>query len=180
MAKGISHFGPSVRARRAEIGISLEQLSEASGISRGTLSRIENNVLNTSLANAVSIASVLGVDLSDLVERAEPLITRQGEAVRFSDEEGVSRTTVMQPPNGPELLRYELPAGTATVTFAPHPPRSVESAHIITGALIYRSGDEQYELREGDSMSIPGDRNHSMTNSFDEHCTVLLLLTGVR
>ncbi len=171
-------FGHAVRARRAEIGISLEQLSDATGISRGTLSRIENQALNTSLTNAVAISSVLGVEITDLLRPTESTIVRKGESIEFSDESGVSRTTIMQPPNGPELVRYELPPGTSTVTFAPHPPRSFETAHIVTGSMIYTHGAEDFELGTGDTITIPADQEHVMRNPFESHCTVLVLLTG--
>lgn len=172
-------FGRAVRARRTEIGISLEQLSDATGISRGTLSRVENQALNTSLTNAVAISSVLGVELTDLLRPTESIIVRNGESTYFSDETGVSRTTLMQPPNGPELIRYELPPGTSTVTFPPHPPRTFESAHLVTGAMIYIRGTDEFELNSGDTITIPADQDHAMRNPFESHCTVLLLLTGL-
>ena len=42
-------FGAAVRARRAQLGITLDQLAQASGVSPGALSRVERGLLATSL-----------------------------------------------------------------------------------------------------------------------------------
>ena len=49
-------FGAAVRARRAQLGITLDQLAQASGVSPGALSRVERGLLATSLRNAMAIA----------------------------------------------------------------------------------------------------------------------------
>lgn len=127
----------------------------------------------------MAISSVLGVEITDLLQPTEAVIVQKGESTHFCDETGVSRTTIMQPPNGPELVRYDLPPRTSTSIFAPHPPRTFESAHLVTGSMIYIHGNEEFELSEGDTITIPADQDHSMRNSFESHCTVLLLLTGM-
>lgn len=55
-------------ARRAVIGITLEQLADATGISRSALSRIKRDELGTSLNYGLAIAQALGCDLFELLQ----------------------------------------------------------------------------------------------------------------
>lgn len=159
-----SHFGAAVRARRAELGITMEQLATASGVSRGTLSRIENNELTTSLANAVSIADALGSDLSDLLAGPDALLVRAADAAAYTDPSGIRRTSLARPVPGVEVIRYMIPAGASSVEFAAHAPRSVETVHLISGCLTYRRDDQIYDLAQGDTLVIRADTAHSFTN----------------
>ena len=65
-------FGAAVRARRAQLGITLDQLAQASGVSPGALSRVERGLLATSLRNAMAIARGLGCELGELVQSTPP------------------------------------------------------------------------------------------------------------
>ena len=52
---------------RAQYGISQQGLADKIGIDRSTISRIENNEIETTIDNAIKIAEALNVSLYDLV-----------------------------------------------------------------------------------------------------------------
>ena len=65
-------IGAHIRAYREEVGISLNQLAERSGISKGYLSALENEADSTrrpSGETLYAIAEALGVTMSDLMGR---------------------------------------------------------------------------------------------------------------
>ena len=62
-------FGNGVRARRSQLGVTLDQLAESSGVSAAALSRVERGLLSPTLRNAIAIARGLGCELAELVER---------------------------------------------------------------------------------------------------------------
>lgn len=173
-------FGPGIKARRAELGITLDQLALSSGVSRGTLSRIENSALTTSLANAVAIAESLGTDLSHLLNEHQATLQRAGEATEYVDAQGIRRTAIARPSAGVEMIGYLVPAGAQSVTFASHAPGAIETMYIYCGELKYWCGEVSYALRAGDSLSAPADRPHSFENSSAGDCEFTLLMTTPR
>jgi ribosome-binding protein aMBF1 (putative translation factor) len=66
-------FGEVVRVRRANLGISQEQLASLSGLHRTYLSRIELGRVRLGLDAAQRVANGLGVPLSELIAEAEKL-----------------------------------------------------------------------------------------------------------
>lgn len=80
-----------VRMLRAAAGVTLQQISDRSGISVSTLSKIENAQLSPTYDNIIRLASGLGVDITRLF-RDEPTtgattrcsVTRSGEGITHS------------------------------------------------------------------------------------------------
>lgn len=100
-----AHFGTAVRTRRAQLGITLDQLAQASGVSAAALSRVERGLLSPSLRNALAIAQGLGCELAELVARESAHITRAGHNLRFLDEAtGIERVALARPSPDVELL----------------------------------------------------------------------------
>lgn len=176
-------FGAAVRSRRAELGITLEQLAQTSGVSTGALSRIERGTLNTSLQNAVGIAAGLGVELGELISSGADLeVVRRGEAQEYIDSETeVRRRLIGRPAPGVELVHYTLPRSTSTPEFAPHRTRTVETFHVLAGTVrIYGDGVELATLSAGDTAQAPGDRSHRIENPGRSEARLVLLITSPR
>ena len=61
----------NLRARRAFIGLTQEELASRSGIDRTFLSRIERGIANPSLEVMYNLATTLGISLEDLLRAYE-------------------------------------------------------------------------------------------------------------
>lgn len=57
----------NIKYLRTQYGISQQGLADKIGIDRSTVSRIENNEIETTIDNAIKIADALNVSLYDLV-----------------------------------------------------------------------------------------------------------------
>jgi transcriptional regulator with XRE-family HTH domain len=64
-------FGFAIKAKRAELKISQEQLAEKAGLHRTYVGDIERGERNPSLINIERIAKALGFSLSDLFKGLE-------------------------------------------------------------------------------------------------------------
>lgn len=60
-----------IRTRRKEMGLSQEQLAERAGLSHNYLARLELAWNSPSLSTLISLASALGVHISDLLATEE-------------------------------------------------------------------------------------------------------------
>jgi transcriptional regulator with XRE-family HTH domain len=73
---GREAFGRAVRAARVELGLSQEALAEVAGVQRPTLSAIECGTSDARLQTVFRLAVALGVPASELVGRAEQIISK--------------------------------------------------------------------------------------------------------
>lgn len=182
MSDEASAFGRAVRERRAEIGVTLEQLAAACGVSAAALSRIERALMTPGLPSALAIARALGVGIDELLGDPSPTqVLRAGEAVVFRDpESGVERRALAHPAAGVEVLDYRLPAGAASPDFAAHRAATRETFHVIEGEVRLERGGESLELSAGDTAVMPGDREHRIVNRGGSTARLLLVVLDGR
>jgi len=60
-------MGDRIRARRLEIGLSQEDLGDASGLHRTYVGHLERGEVNPSLLNILKVAAALRIDGADLI-----------------------------------------------------------------------------------------------------------------
>ena len=171
-------FGAAVRARRAQLGITLDQLAQASGVSPGALSRVERGLLATSLRNAMAIARGLGCELGELVQSTPTAqITRAGENLRFIDEaSGVERLALASPSAGVNLVHYRFPPRAVSSHFAAHRAGTREVFHVLEGSIEVFTAQEQVLLHAGDTATLVVDSEHRLANTADTTSRLLLLV----
>ena len=175
-----AQFGAAVRLKRAQLGITLDQLALASGVTSGALSRVERGLLNVSLRNASAIARGLGCELGELLQTSSVAhVTRAADHARFLHEDsGVERVALAHPSPGLDLLSYRLPAGAQSSHFAPHPPGTREVFHVLKGSIrIWTAGDSVL-LHDGDTAVLAMDAEHRFANEGDSTATLILLVVS--
>jgi transcriptional regulator with XRE-family HTH domain len=107
---------------RAEHGWSLEELSERTGISRASLSRLERSELSPTAATLGKLCTVYGWTLSRLMAEAETkpvsLVAAATQSEWRDPESGYRRRIVSPPAPGlrGEMVEVRMPPG-ATVSF---------------------------------------------------------------
>ena len=71
-----------VRTQRRQLGLTVAQLSERSGISKGMLSKIENAQASPSLATLARLASAVGVPVTSFFRGLETVVNPGGAVPR--------------------------------------------------------------------------------------------------
>ncbi len=176
----MAEVGGRVRRARAERGMTLERLSEASGVSVAHLSRLESGGRQPSLATLLNVAAGLGVPVADLIEeRRKPGIVVRGSESPFFEGNGV-RFQTLTPEAGP--------AGIAAmkVVFARdreesehHRHEGEEWLYVISGRLRFTLGGEVVELEAGDAAYFDGMLEHSFDVIGDEDVEMLMVAGAV-
>lgn len=174
-----AQFGMAVRARRAQLGITLDQLAVASGVSSGALSRVERGLLSASLRNALAIARGLGCDIGDLMrEPAGPQVVRADEHQSILHEDsGIERIALGRPAPGLSVLQYELPPGSESSHFAAHRSGTREMFYILKGTVRIHAGLESVVLRAGDTAVLPMETEHRFANEGAGHARLILIVS---
>lgn len=66
-------FGRALKAKRAEMGISQEQLADEAGVARSFLSKVENGKIGLTLITVTKLSLALGSAPSELLAHAESI-----------------------------------------------------------------------------------------------------------
>lgn len=147
-----------LKALRNERGWSLDDLASRSGVSRATLSRLENAEVSGTAAVLSKLCTAHGLTLSRLMHLVEsdcaPLIPRNAQPVWIDPETGFRRRSVSPParPLAGEVLECEIPAGQRIAYDGP--PRSGLEHHLVMleGRLTVTLDGTAHHLRAGDCL----------------------------
>jgi transcriptional regulator with XRE-family HTH domain len=143
---------------RMERSWSLDDLATKSGVSRATLSRIENSEVSPTASVLGRLCAAFELTMSRLLADVESdlpaLVARKTQPVWIDPETGFRRRSISPPSPGfeCELLQCELPAG-AQIDY-PLPPRQGLEHHLYleSGALELKVDGSTYRLAEGDCL----------------------------
>jgi transcriptional regulator with XRE-family HTH domain len=147
-----------LRALRAERSWSLDELGSRSGISRATLSRLENAEVSPTANVLGKLCAAYGLTMSRLMRMVEddfvPLVRRADQAVWTDPETGFRRRSVSPPAQSlaGELLECELPPNTRISYDAPPRPGLEHYLHLIEGQLEITVDGHAHRLEVGDCL----------------------------
>ncbi len=173
-------LGRKIRDLRLRRGLTVQQLAEATGLSKGFVSQVENGRTSPSLATLQDFAKSLETSVAYLVveEDLVPYVVRRGERPNMSVNGNSSRVEVLsaQPRRNLELLQAELPAG-ASMSDKRHFHHGEEIVLCVEGRLRLSCGDHVVLLEAGDSCHFDGRVPHSIENAGDSSARLFIALT---
>lgn len=153
-----SRLADRLRALRHERGLTLDVLAAESGVSRGTLSRIETRETSPTAEVLGRLGAVYGLPMSRLMrlveDEASPLILRHEQEVWEDAETGFLRRDVSPPaePLAGHVIEGRLRPG-AELRYDRPPVRALEHHLVLqSGALEMEVSDTAYSLAPGDCL----------------------------
>lgn len=175
-------IGQRIRGRREEFGLSLEDLSVRSGVSRSMISKIERVESSGTAVLLGKLCSGLGLTLSGLMadaERPARTVMRRSEQVMWRDPETGFVRRIVTPPQSAsaiEIVEIELPPG-ARVGFEPWKMRAYEQ-HVVVldGTLSLTSATELVDLKPGDCAHMSVQTGNSFDNRTNKAVRYLVIL----
>lgn len=171
-------IGPRIRAARHAQRMTIEQVADSTGLTKGFLSRVERDLTSPSVASLVTLCQVLSISIGDLFLVPETHLARLGDAPRISlGGEGINERlvtarserrlqmihAVIEPYGHGEAELYSVDC-------------EVETLHIVAGRFVLIFSNERYELEAGDTVTFPGREPHSWLNPAGEEAVVLWTL----
>lgn len=164
-------IGEKIKAIRKEHQLTLDTLSERSGVSKGMLSQIESEKVNPTVATVWKISRGLGVELDALLKgRSEVAkifhVLHHADVVVLNTEEDGTHLEVLSPLDMAEDLEVYLltldPGGA--LRSEGHAPRSEECLTVLEGTVRVRAGAHASELSRGDFIRYNCDVAHDIEN----------------
>lgn len=159
-------IGSRIRAARQSQRLTIEHVADATGLTKGFLSRVERDLTSPSVASLVTLCQVLSISIGDLFAVPETHLTRRGEGPRISlgGEGIVERLLTARSERRLQIL------GTTIGPFGRGESElyavdcDVDVLHIVSGELTLIMTQESYDLKAGDTLSFPGREPHSWVN----------------
>lgn len=157
-----------VRECRLQLGLTVSQLAERTGLSKGMLSKIENAQASPSLATLARLSEALKIPVTaffrSLNEEQDSLFVKAGRGLDIQHKGSgpghryQSLGTMRAPHNKLEALLVTLTQRADVFPLYQHP--GTELLHMITGRLEYIYGDTRYLLEPGDTIQFVGEIPH--------------------
>ena len=170
--------GKNLKFYRQEANLTIPQLAENAGLSRGFISQVENDKASLSLESLEKIANVLKIPMRDFLANQSPPEFVPKHA-RLSIKTG----------NGPEMqvlsaafgrqlqvLAVDLPPGYQTGNQA-HAHDGEEFITVLEGKVKVVQGDFAAVLNEGDSVHLDGSYPHLCQNAQDKVTKIIVVVT---
>jgi transcriptional regulator with XRE-family HTH domain len=170
-------IGSRLRAARQAQRMTIEQVAESTGLTKGFLSRVERDLTSPSVASLVTLCQVLSISIGDLFQVPETHLTRAAEAPRISlGGQGINERLM--------TARSERRLQMIRAVVEPHGRGEdelysvdceVETLH-VEGRFVLIFPNSRYELDAGDTVTFPGREPHTWLNPDDREAVVLWTL----
>ena len=163
-------IGHEVRKLRKKLGLTVTDLSNATGISSGMLSKIENGNISPSLASLQALSRALGIPLTTLFrgfeERRSASFVKSGEGLnieRRGTRAGHQYSLlghIDDNSSGVMVEPYLITLTAESDVFPTFQHEGLEFLYMISGEVVYRHANLLYRMRAGDGLLFDADAPH--------------------
>lgn len=187
---GAFELGAKLRARRAAAGLTLQEVAEATGVSRSFLSQVERGLVSPSIASLRRIAAALGTPMAALFVAGD----EAGDAAAAPRRPVVARHERRRLQSSGSPFTYELLTRSADgeIEFlwgyfdpgasAPEPggdsTHTGEEAFVcVRGSVVFTIDGEEHVLEEGDSIGFDCTLPHRIENRGHTRAELVIAIT---
>ena len=169
---------------RKEKNITLQELADAAGVSKGMLSQVENSRTIPSLPVLLNLIRSLEVDFNaffrdiNLLTPDSKVIFRKKKQYQSFEKENAQgffyqrlfSTSVHDYHVDFVLLRLTPKANRSAVR-----TEALEFKYLLKGSIRYQIGDEFYDMEEGDSLFFDATELHNLVNTGKKDAMLLVI-----
>lgn len=173
-----------IKGIRKEKGITIQEVADRAGVSKGLISQIENNRTIPSLLVLINIINALDVDLNEFFKDfnseldSGPVVVRKKDSYSpFEKESAIGFhykrifTSAMDSTTMDIVLLELLPDAQRPMVET----EAYEYKYIISGQVEYIFNDQKISLEEGDSIFFNGRLSHTPRNIGKEKAVMLIV-----
>lgn len=172
-------LGTRIRQTRTQKAITLQELSERSGLSKGFICQLENDKASPSLQALEKLAAALTVPMAFLFLTSEEKIhvVRAQERPAYRVGEGMVVQMLSANRRNLKMMIMELPPGTTSGSDQ-HAHEGEECHLVMTGTVKYSQGGQSVVLKSGDSLHWNGFVAHKVENIGSTPAQILCVTSG--
>ena len=156
-------IGAQLRAARLAARMSMAEVAEQAGLTKGFVSKLERDLVNVSVASLIRLCDALGISVGSLFQAPTGEVIRSGAypPINFG---GRDMSEYLLTPSGEKRVQAILsdigPGGGSGDD--PYPlPADVEFVFVLAGRLEIVIAGEQITLDQGDAFTFPAGTSHT-------------------
>lgn len=163
-------IGREVRAFRKKLGITVADLAQATSLSLGMLSKIENGITSPSLTTLQALSRALGVPVTAFFRRFEEersaVFVKAGQGLeieRRGTRAGHQYNLlghVDANTSGVVVEPYLITLSANSDIFPTFQHEGMEFLYMLEGEVVYRHGSHLFRMLPGDSLFFDADAPH--------------------
>ncbi|MBT2688781.1 cupin domain-containing protein [Bacillus sp. ISL-47] len=165
-------IGTKIRAIRNRKKITIAQMSEGTGLSKGFISNVENNNTSPSINTLSTIADFLGVPLPYLLlekKQHMKVVRKEERATSTFNNLKIEHLTSK---GGLRMMIVEFPPGASMGE--QHAHEGEECHLVLEGKIMAEQGEDSFIVEAGDSFSWNASVPHFAKNVTDKKAVVLI------
>jgi transcriptional regulator with XRE-family HTH domain len=157
MVPSSAGVGGHLRAARLARRLTLADVADAAGITKGFLSKLERDQATASVASLMRLCETLEISVGELFEAPQGAVVRRDDYLPINFG-GVRMQEFLLTPSGERRLqaifsRIEPDGGSGPELYSI--PAEVEFVYVLSGQLGVRLNDGETVLGPGDAMTFP-------------------------
>ncbi|MFL6056590.1 MAG: helix-turn-helix domain-containing protein [Actinoallomurus sp.] len=159
-------IGARLRDARQRQGLTIDQVAQSTGLTKGFISRIERDVTSPSVSTLVTVCAALSLPVGELFTAPKTDVVRKADApdIQLTGRGAQERLLTPRGQGRVQLVRSVIgPGGTGgeelyTLNC------EVEVVHVLRGSLRIQFSKSSTLLTEGDTLTFSGREPHSWLN----------------
>ena len=171
-------IGAKIKALRIQNDLTLEELASRSELTKGFLSQVERNLTSPSVSTLEDILEALGTDLASFFKESKQtkvVFSKQDHFIDEHEEYCIHWIVPNAQKNEMEPILIELKKGKNSMEIDPHDGE--EFGYVIHGKITLMNGDEEYEVKKGETFYLKGNLPHYIVNKHDTLAKVIWVST---
>lgn len=173
-------LGHRLRALREQRRLTLDQISQATGLSKGFISRVERDLTSPSVSTLVKMCQALGISAGEVLDApaSHQVLFADAPVVDLGGEGITERLLTPPHQRGLQIIHAEIAPGGQGEEELYTMDCAAEALHVVSGEFVLVTVKKEYHLHRGDTVTFPGAEAHTWFNPrADLPCEVLWILT---
>lgn len=168
-------IGAKLRATRLAQGLTIARLGEATGLTKGFISRVERDETSPSVVTLLNICQVLSLPVGALFEVPEHEVISMAEAplINMGGVHVVEKLLTPRQEARIQMLRSVMEPGASGGGELYTINCEIEVVHVLRGAIDVHFPSGDVHLAAGDTVTLPGREPHSWTNQSEDGSEVI-------
>lgn len=171
-------IGVKIKRLRLSNQLTLEELANRSELTKGFLSQLERDLTSPSIATLENILEALGTNLKDFFSEDEDeqiVFSKDDFFENTQDDYKISYIIPNAQKNEMEPILIELKEDKKSMEIDPHDGE--EFGYVIQGKVTLVNGEEEYDVKKGETFYLKGNLPHYIINKNDTLAKVIWVST---